>query len=212
MKSLTDIQSKAFMAIGPCRIAALSLVALAQENTTHPESEEAAVLKMSVHRITGADTMLKSGLDQLLSDSQYTFPPKLEEMRQECIQVLNPLVSLIAEPQSAIIERVRAKPDFAGHCLFRLEPVISSFLRSLIDILGDEQKTRDHQRETGMKDTITNAESVGRNIQLISFNASIEAARIGDMGKGFAVIASEIRKLSGETQTLLKDMSEYLRH
>ncbi|NKX41830.1 chemotaxis protein, partial [Rhodobacteraceae bacterium R_SAG2] len=73
------------------------------------------------------------------------------------------------------------------------------------------QKSRDSARDEGMRDAIENAETVGRHIQLIAFNASIEAARIGDQGKGFAVIATEIRNLSGRTQTLLDTMSDYLR-
>ena len=46
-------------------------------------------------------------------------------------------------------------------------------------------------------DLITN---IAEQINLISLNASIEAARAGDAGKGFAVIAGEIHKLSEQTK------------
>jgi len=212
MKSLSDVQNTAFMAIGPSRIAALSLLALAQDQTEQAESDPGAVLELSVQRLCAAYDMLGNGLDTLLEECRYSLPADLETKRRACLNVLEPLHRAISQPGENPLANVRGIPGLAGLCLYRLEPVVSGFLQDMVQTLGEAQQMRDVEREENMRATIANAESVGRNIKFISFNASIEAARIGDMGKGFAVIATEIRELSGKTQGLLEEISGYLKH
>lgn len=49
---------------------------------------------------------------------------------------------------------------------------------------------------------------IASRTQLLSFNASIEAAHAGIHGKGFKIIANETKKLSDQTQSLLKSIVE----
>ncbi|WP_286672690.1 methyl-accepting chemotaxis protein [Leisingera thetidis] len=217
MTSLTDVQNTAFMAIGPSRIAALSLLALAQDQRGQDQggqdgSDPQTVLDLSVQRIAAAHAMLGEGLDGLLHASGYSLPPDLAARRQACLEMLSPLHRALSQTDAGPLDSLRRIPDLAGLCLYRLEPAVSGFLKQMVQILHEAQQDRDSTREKGMRETIASAEDVGRNIKFISFNASIEAARIGDMGKGFAVIATEIRELSGKTQTLLEEISGYLRH
>ncbi len=51
-------------------------------------------------------------------------------------------------------------------------------------------------------------QSIAMNTQLLAFNASIEAAHAGQAGKGFRVIANEIKKLSSSTDDMSRKISE----
>ena len=73
------------------------------------------------------------------------------------------------------------------------------------DLVEANEKAKVVDQIGTLADTIA---EIADQINLLSLNASIEAARAGDAGKGFAVVASEINKLASSTSEAVEQIRD----
>ncbi len=62
-----------------------------------------------------------------------------------------------------------------------------------------------------IESVVTLIATIAHQTKLLALNASIEAARAGDSGRGFAIVAQEVRSLAGQASTATDSITETIR-
>ena len=72
--------------------------------------------------------------------------------------------------------------------------------------IGVEQRSKIGADTGGVLTVLEGVNGIARQTTMLSLNVSIEAARAGEAGRGFSIIATEIRKLASEVQSLSNEV------
>lgn len=93
--------------------------------------------------------------------------------------------------------------------LYEIQDSSKRAMESSVNMKEDMKKLMDVL--SNIKNVIASIYDISEQTNLLALNASIEAARAGEGGRGFSVVAEEIRKLADETKLLTSNMGGFVK-
>ena len=150
------------------------------------------------------DVSIKNSLDTLniISDGNIENVRRVENQTEMTINIIN-LVENVQSEVGNTLDTTKSSKDVVnkGRKTFGYLKNISSLIaennKKVINVMEEFVENARKVRKI-----INGIADISEHTNLLSLNASIESARAGEVGKGFSVVALEIRKLADETSDL----------
>lgn len=145
---------------------------------------------------------ISQGAQEQLEETQKTFD-SLENLAQSINLTVGNVLEVneksketksIGEQSIHQVETLKEKTQISNEAIKNISGTFDSLVEEIKNIEG----------------VLAFIVSISEQTNLLSLNASIEAARAGDAGRGFAVVAGEVSNLAAQTQSSTNDINKVI--
>ena len=155
--------------------------------------QENAQLQASSAEQTSAATEEMSQTIKSISESVKSQTRYLGQVNQN-VSILEDAISQVSNSMKDLTE----KTGMMNHKALEAENTFQTSLESMNQIRNVSRR---------MSDVLLSIQGISNRIKLLSLNATIESARAGQAGLGFAVVSDDISKLSEQTSKFTKEVT-----
>ncbi|MEJ2590857.1 MAG: methyl-accepting chemotaxis protein [Candidatus Thiodiazotropha sp.] len=172
--------------------------------------------RRTVNQVKDAVTRLASAAEETSVVTAQT-TAGISQQQTETSQVataINQMSATVHEVARNAVEAAAAAQE-ADNTFAEGKQVIDRVIKAIGDLAGEVERAAGviQQLEAESKNigaVLDVIKGIAEQTNLLALNAAIEAARAGEQGRGFAVVADEVRTLAGRTQDSTKEIEEMI--